>query len=81
MIIHDGQEYEEGEEVHDLGSFVCTDCDCTGKIRKYEGLSTDISKLPHYADLQTGSSALCYDNGDYYKYLKSTDTWYKLGGA
>lgn len=29
MIIHDGQVYEEGETVHDLGSFVCVDCNCS----------------------------------------------------
>ena len=39
-------------------------------------LSSDISKLPHYVG--TGSSALCLDTGDYYKFHKETDQWYKL---
>lgn len=70
----DGQVYKKGEEIWDLGSFVATDVD--GNIRSYEGLSKDISKLPHY--VETGSSALCLDTGDYYKYHKETDTWYLL---
>lgn len=71
----DGQLYNPGEEPWDLGSFVCTSAD--GNIRNYEGLSTDApSKLPHY--VETGSSALCVDTGDYYKYHKPTDMWYKL---
>lgn len=51
-------------------------CDVRGNIRSYEGLSSDISKLPHYVG--TGSSALCLDTGDYYKFHKETDQWYKL---
>lgn len=64
----------------DLGSWVCTSVERNDKgelnIRNYEGLSADISKLPHYENLGTGSSALCLDNGDFLKYEKSTDTWY-----
>lgn len=37
--------------------FACVDV--RGNIRSYEGLSSDISKLPHYVG--TGSSALCLD--------------------
>lgn len=70
----DGQCYNPGEELWDLGSFVATSFN--GNQRHYEGLSKDIEKLPHY--VESGSSALCLDTGDYYKYLKSTDTWYKL---
>lgn len=74
-IIFDGQTYENEDEIPDLGSFVCTDAD--GNIRHYEGLSSDApNKLPHY--VETGSSALCLDTGEYWKYLKSTDTWYQL---
>lgn len=73
-MIVDGILYKPGEEIWDLGSFVATDS--TGMIRSYEGLSKDVSKLPHYVD--TGSSALCLDTGDYYKFHKQTDTWYKL---
>lgn len=74
ITLVDGQQYQPGEEIWDLGSFVATSVN--GKQRSYEGLSKDIDKLPHY--VSTGSSALCLDTGDYYKYLKSTDTWYKL---
>ncbi len=74
ITIVDGQRYRPGDEIWDLGSFVATGVN--GKQRYYEGLSKDIDKLPHYVD--TGSSALCLDTGDYYKFLRSTDTWYKL---
>lgn len=71
-VVIDGQLYKKGDEIWDLGSFVATDA--VGNVRHYEGLSADISKLPHYVD--TGSSARCLDTGDYYRYLKSTDKWY-----
>lgn len=74
MITYDGQVYDSQDEVWDLGSFVATSV--KGKIRNYEGLSKDVGKLPHY--VATGSSALCLDTGDYYKYEKSTDTWYMI---
>lgn len=70
----DGQLYEKGEEIWDLGSFIATSVN--GNQRSYEGLSTDVSKLPHY--VESGSSALCLDTGDYYKFHKPTDTWYLL---
>lgn len=74
-IIFDGQKYDDESEIWDLGSFVCVDVD--GNRRHYEGLSVDApAKLPHYVD--SGSSALCLDTGDYWKFLKSTDTWYQL---
>lgn len=73
----DGQFYKDGEEIWDLGSLVCTEPPLRG-VRHYEGLSKDVDKLPHYADLSTGSSCLMLDTGDFYKYEKSTDTWYKL---
>lgn len=76
VIIVDGQQYSDGETPHDLGSFVCTGTAENDKIRYYEGLSKDVDKLPHY--VETGSSALCLDTGDYYKYCKETDTWYQL---
>lgn len=78
MIIFDGQEYEDGEDVWDLGSFVCTDSD--GDIRHYEGLAADApAKLPHY--VETGSSALCLDTGDFWKFHKPSNTWYQLQGG
>lgn len=73
-IVYDGQSYKSGQEVWDLGSFIAVDVN--GNQRSYEGLSKDISKLPHY--VATGSSALCLDTGDYYKYHEETDTWYLL---
>lgn len=74
--IYDGQYYQKGEEIPDLGSFVATSIN--GNIRNYEGLSGDVSKLPKYDNLSTGSSAFCVDTGDLYKYEKTTKTWYKL---
>ncbi len=74
ITIVDGKKYKPGDEIWDLGSFVATSSN--RKKRNYEGLSKDIEKLPHYVD--TGSSAFCLDTGDYYKYLRSTDTWYKI---
>lgn len=73
-VVIDGITYYKGQEIPDLGSWVATSTD--GNIRCYEGLSSDVSKLPHYVG--TGSSALCVDTGDFYKYEKSTDKWYKL---
>lgn len=75
-VVIDGQFYKQGDEIWDLGSFVATSV--SGQIRNYEGLSSDVSKLPKYNDLQTGSSAFCIDTGDLYKYEKTTKTWYKL---
>lgn len=72
-VVIDGQFYKQGDEIWDLGSFQCTDVD--GQKRSYEGFSTDVSKLPKYENLATGSSALCYDTGDYYKYHAPTKTW------
>lgn len=74
MTVIDGQIYEKGDTLPDLGSWVAIGVD--GNMRHYQGLSADVSKLPHY--VSDGSSAICLDTGDYYKYMKSTDTWYKL---
>lgn len=71
----DGKLYHAGEEIWDLGSLVCTGTE-PGGIRNYEGLAKDIDKLPHY--VETGSSCLMLDTGDFYKYEKSTDKWFKL---
>ncbi len=75
VTLVDGQHYHPGDEIWDLGSFVATSA--KGRKRNYEGLSKDVEKLPHYVD--TGSSAFCLDTGDFYKYLRSTDIWYKIG--
>lgn len=73
-VVIDGQIYEKGDTLPDLGSWVAIGAD--GNTRHYQGLSADVSKLPHYVN--DGSSAVCLDTGDYYRFLKSTDTWYKL---
>lgn len=67
--------YKKGEELPDLGSWECVECN--GMKRDYEGLSKDLDKLPHYVD--TGSSALCLDTSELYEFHKGTDTWYRLG--
>ena len=73
----DGQIYEEGQEVWDLGSFECVGHE--GNQRYYEGLSADApAKLPKYDNLEAGSTALCLDNGDYYKYHAKSKTWFKM---
>ena len=75
-IVYDGQNYKEGEEIWDLGSFECIDVE--GNKRHYAGLSADApAKLPKYDNLGTCSSARCLDNGDYYEYHAHTKTWYK----
>jgi hypothetical protein len=79
IIWHDGQRYCEGETLWNLGSFECVSCsDLRGHQRNYEGLSADVDKLPKYDDLQAGSSALCLDTGDFYKYHAKSKTWYKV---
>lgn len=75
-VIFDGKEYKDISDAPDLGSWVATSVDANR--RSYEGLSKDISKLPKYDDLGTGSSALCLDTGDFYKYEATTQTWYQL---
>lgn len=72
---YDGVFYKKGEELPDLGSWECVECN--GMKRDYEGLSKDLGKLPHYVD--TGSSALCLDTSELYEVHKGTDTWYRLG--
>ena len=72
----DGHWYEPGQEVPDLGSFVAMPG--SDKVRNYEGLSADVGKLPKYDDLETGSSAFCIDTGQFFKYEKTTKTWYEL---
>lgn len=75
-VIVDGKEYNSVAEAPDLGSWVATSTEANR--RSYEGLSADVAKLPKYDDLGTGSSALCVDKGDFYKYEATTKTWYKL---
>ena len=77
MKVVDGQIYQDNEPVHDLGSFECVSREDVNQ-RSYEGLSADVDKLPKYDNLEAGSTALCLDTGDFYKYHAKTKTWYKL---
>ena len=48
-IMIDGQYYNSADEAPDLGSLTAVDVDKdNSKIRSYEGLLSDLSKLPHY---------------------------------
>ncbi len=76
MQIYDGQQYEDGEVLPDLGSLICINQ--TGNKREYRGLSADFDKLPKYKDLGTGSSCIFYDTGEYAEYFAYNQTWYKL---
>lgn len=75
VTVYDGQTYQVGEEVPDLGSFECVGVE--GNKRSYSGLSKDVDKLPKYKNLGTNSSAMCLDTGDFYYYHAPTKTWYK----
>lgn len=74
-IIHDGQIYNDGDPVHDLGSFQLTGYD--GNKRFYTGLSADVGKLPKYDNLATDSTARCIDTGDFYYYNAEIKTWHR----
>lgn len=72
-IVQDGQTYNPGDEVPDLGSLEAVSVN--GSARKYHGLSKDADKLPHY--VSAGSSCLMLDTMDLWEYHEKTDTWYK----
>lgn len=74
IVKKDGQFYEPGQDVPDMGTLVCTSVQ--GNIRSYEGLVKDVGKLPTY--VATGSSFLASDTGDYYKFEESTAVWNKI---
>mgnify|MGYP000853662291 FL=1 len=73
-VVQDGVTYMAGEDVPDMGSIICTKF--SGNIRNYEGLQKDLPKLPTY--VATGSSCLMVDTGRFYKFEKTTKTWYEL---
>ena len=75
-VIVDGQKYEDESLAPDLKSIACVDVD--GNIREYRCLSADVSLLPKYDDLATGSSCLVQDTGEYYEYNAYSKQWYKL---
>ena len=74
IIEFDGQYYEEGQPIPDIGSWEHVG-DPDAKRRDYQGYSTDIDKLPTYDDLEAGSTASCLDTDDYYVYHKKSQTW------
>ena len=76
MINFDGQLYESEDQIPDLGSWECVEDDA-GK-RQYWGFSDDVSKLPTYDNLLTGSTALCLDSGAVYGYHAKTKAWYPV---
>lgn len=73
----DGQWYDAGDEIWDLGSFEAVGA--CGKKRHYNGFSKDVGKLPHYAS--GGSTAFCLDTGALYIYHGKTDAWKLQKGA
>ena len=76
MVKFDGHLYESEKDFPDIGSWECVEE--VGNKRTYWGFSADVSKLPTYDDLATGSTALCLDNSDVLCYHAATKTWYKL---
>lgn len=76
MIKFDGQLYESESQIPDIGSWECVE-EKAGQ-RQYWGLFADVSKLPKYDTLRTGSTALCLDTCDIYGYHSQTKTWYLL---
>lgn len=83
-IWFDGQEYENEQDIPDMGSIQCVEV--RGNQRDYQGFVQDSQKLPKYNDLGTGSSATLLDpNGAEStiigKYDAPTKTWYNLKGG
>ena len=76
-VVQDGQTYQPGEEVPDMGTIVAFET--SGNLRKYIGLSKDVDKLPKYTNLASGSSCLMVDTSAVYVYEKSTQEWYQVG--
>ena len=58
-VVIDGQTYNEGGTIHELGSLQCVEI--RGNQRDYQGLLKDKLKLPKYDNLGTGSSATLID--------------------
>lgn len=84
VTIFDGQTYQVGEEIPDLGSLECVEV--RGNQRDYQGHIQDKQKLPKYDDLGTGSSATLIDpngieNTIVAKYDSNTKQWLNLRGG
>lgn len=74
---YDGEYYNSKDDFPDLGSWEAT-CEPNARKRSYQGMSTDIAKLPKYDDLLSGSSAICLDTGDVLLYQAGTKTWHQI---
>lgn len=72
--IYDGQIYQAGEEIPDLGSWDCVSVQ--GGKRFYHGLSQDVEKLPTYVG--GGCVAVCVDTGEVYRFHEVTKKWYLM---
>lgn len=70
-VVQDGQVYEPGDDVPDMGSI--TTLESKGNYREYNALSKDIDKLPTYVSL--GSSRYMIDTTDLYKF--DGESWIK----
>ena len=83
-IVIDGQTYNEGDTIHELGSLQCVEV--RGNQRDYQGLIKDKDKLPKYDNLATGSSAKLVDPDGIEKtiianYDAQTKRWINLKGG
>lgn len=77
----DGQTYNAGDVIPDLGSLECIGS--SGNQRAYFGFLEDESKLPKYKNLATGSSATLVDRNRVestivLRYHSLTEEWYRL---
>lgn len=84
VTVVDGQTYQPGEEIWDLGSIQCTEV--RGNQRDYQGFLEDSQKLPKYDNLGTGSSVTLIDpigaeSTIIGKYDAPTKHWYNLKGG
>lgn len=75
QVIIDGKSYDESSAPN-MKSVACVGV--SGAIREYRCLNADVSLLPKYDDLATGSSCIVQDTGDYYEYNAYSKQWYKM---
>lgn len=74
-LIQDGQVYEAGDVVPNMGSIVCVKIRNGGRVREYTFLSEDFIYLPKYDSLESGSKAYATDTDTTYIYDVSTKSW------
>lgn len=74
--VQDGQVYQAGETIPDLGTIEAVEVD--GSWRRYQCLSRDVQRLPHY--VSAGSACLTLDTAQYYRFSEIMDDWYQVGG-